>query len=62
METGKDITIQWSISKAVGCNIKYIWAFSQSQSRKHKVIWVDREPVVFRDGKNLWGLIKNRFH
>ena len=49
--------MQWSINKTAESNINYIFAFAQSQSvKKTKVVtWGNEEPVILRDGENIYG-------
>ena len=32
VEIGKNIMMEWNINKTAGSDVKYIWAFVQSQS------------------------------
>ena len=49
--------MQWRINKTIGSNINYIWAFAQSQSFKKTqiVTWGGNRPVVFEDGRKIYG-------
>ena len=57
VETGKNITMQWRINKTVRSNIKFIWAYAQSQSFKKTQIvsWGNNRPNVHEDGRKIYG-------
>ena len=56
-ETGKNITMQWSINLTDGSSIKRIEAYVQLQSSKKTEIlnWVLGKQVVSKDGENIYG-------
>ena len=57
METGKNITMQWSISLTAGFSIRDIDAFVQSRSinRTQIVNSGGGKPAVFSDGTKVYG-------
>lgn len=54
---GKNITMQWNINKTTEYQINLIKAYVQSQSimKTLIVIGAETEPVVHKNGKNIYG-------